>query len=369
VGLLGPGDEVSTDDEVSTVDAAVAEAVVGGAAAGEGETVLVTGGSGVVGSAVLASLAGYSVVALARRRVPSGTARTVRGDVCQPRLGLDATTYEALCGSVSTVVHLAATTNVGRGRVDHHAVNAGGTAEIARFAAAAGARLIYMSTAYVHEGISGVAAVSRYEQSKRAGEAVVRAAGVPTVVVRPSIVAGDSRTGEISAQQGLHLAVTGVVRGAMPVVPAHPDAMVDFVPQDYLAGVVRRLVDLRSDRWPSEVWVTQGTDAMRVGDMVETANRFARRLGLTHQPARCMPYETVERLFLPVFLSALPQRTQSEFRRMLQLARYMNAERPLPPAAATCAPLGLGPLPEPGPLLELNLRWWARSFAPVTRAA
>jgi hypothetical protein len=98
------------------------------------------------------------------------------------------------------------------------------------------------------------------------------------------------------------------------------------------------------------------------------ANRFARRLGLTHQPARCMPYETVERLFLPVFLSALPPRKQSEFRRMLQLARYMNAERPLPPAAATCAPLGLGPLPEPRPLLELNLRWWARSFAPVIRA-
>ena len=292
----------------------------------------------------------------------------MRGDVCQPRLGLDAAAYRRLCESVSLVVHLAATTDVGRGEVDHHAVNAGGTEEMVRLAVAADAPMIYMSTAYVHEWLSGVRAVSAYEASKRDAEAAVRAAAVPSVVVRPSIVAGDSGTGEIAAQQGLHLVVTGMVRGAVPVLPGHPDALVDFIPQDYLAEVVRRLADLPTERWPAEVWVTQGPDAMRVGDVVDTANRFARRLGLTHKPTRCMPYETVERLFLPVFLTALPPRKQQEFRQMLRLARYMNVARPLPPSADTCRPLGLGSMPAPAPLLELNLQWWARSVAVPTGA-
>jgi nucleoside-diphosphate-sugar epimerase len=122
-------------------------------------TVLVTGGSGVVGTAVLASLAGRDVVALARERVPAHAGTTVRGDICRPRLGLDAQDYGQLCASTSVVVHCAATTDLGgRGTVDHHAVNVGGTEEVLRFAEAAGAPLAYMSTAFVHEGISEVGA-------------------------------------------------------------------------------------------------------------------------------------------------------------------------------------------------------------------
>jgi thioester reductase-like protein len=184
---------------------------------------------------------------------------------------------------------------------------------------------------------------------------------VPAVVIRPSIVAGDSRTGEISELQGLHLVVTGIVTGAVPVVPGNAGGMVDFVPRDYLAAVVARLVDLPADQWPAELWVTQGPAAMPVGHVIDIANRFARVVGLTSKPARCMPYETIERLFLPAFLAELPPRRQREFRMLLRLARYMNIRRAFPGSPELHARLGLGPPPAPAPLLERNLEWWWRS--------
>jgi len=327
-----------------------------------GGAILLTGATGVVGSAILPQLDGHRVVALIRRRVPGDAVETVRGDVRLPALGLPDEVYRELCGSVSVVVHCAATTDVGRVAVDHSVVNVGGTEQVLRFAADAGAGLIYVSTAFVHGDISEVAAASTYEASKRAAEERVRASGVPTVVVRPSIVLGDSRTGEIAQGQGLHMVVTGIVLGTVPVVPCRPDSVVDFVPQDYLATVVRTLVDLPTDRWPAELWVTQGRAAITTGEMIETANLFADRLGLVREPTRCVPHDVIERLFLPVFLPALPVRRQRKFRLLYRLARYMNIDRHLPDSAQTRRDLGLGPVPAPRPLLERNLEaWWRQA--------
>lgn len=324
--------------------------------------ILLTGATGVVGSAILPKLDGHRVIALIRERAPAGVVETVRGDVCLPALGLPDEVYRELCDSVSVVVHCAATTDVGRGTIDHTVVNVGGTEQILRFAADAEAGLIYVSTAYVHEDISDVAVASTYEASKREAEQRVRASGVPAVVVRPSVVMGDSRTGEIAQEQGLHMVVTGIVLGTVPVVPGRPGTVVDFVPQDYLATVVRTLVDLPTDRWPADLWVTQGQAAITTGEVVETSNLFADRHGLTREPARCVPHDVIERLFLPVFLPALPLRRQRYFRRLYGLARYMNIDRHLPDSAQTRRDLGLGPVPAPRPLLERNLEaWWQRA--------
>jgi hypothetical protein len=82
--------------------------------------------------------------------------------------------------------------------VEGAAAHSGGTVN----AVAAGARLIYMSTAYIHEGISGVGAMSRYEQSKRAAEAVVRTAIRTrwwTSYPRTTWLSGPGKVGSFSA--------------------------------------------------------------------------------------------------------------------------------------------------------------------------
>jgi nucleoside-diphosphate-sugar epimerase len=331
--------------------------------------VLLTGATGVVGTAVRRALRGHDVVALVRGRRPAGDVAAVRGDVCRPRLGLDPAAHEDLRRTVSVVVHCAAMTHLGRGG-DHAAVNVGGTEEVLRFAAAAGCALIHMSTAFVQERLSDVEAPSGYEASKRAAEASVRASGVRAVVLRPSLVVGDSRTGEIAADQALHTVLGGLVIGRIPVLPGEPDAVVDFVPQDHLAAVVRALVETAPDRWPAALWVTQGRAAMRIGEILETANVFARSKGLTHEPARCVSYDTVQRLFMPVFLPELPPPLQKEFRSLFRLIRYLNIVRCFPEMPGAVAEgLGIGAPPAPRPTLERNIAaWWERIGRAVVEA-
>lgn len=74
-------------------------------------TVLVTGASGVVGTAVLAELGGYDVIAGVFRRLPAGSDRAVRLDLHAPSLGLDPRAYRELCAEVDVVIHSAAIVN------------------------------------------------------------------------------------------------------------------------------------------------------------------------------------------------------------------------------------------------------------------
>ena len=88
-------------------------------------------------------------------------------------------------------------------------------------------------------GGGGHVANAGYATSKLAAEQVVRDSGVPAVVLRPSVVIGDSRTGEISAFQGLHGVAGAILTGTVPMVPFDPPT---FTP-DLSARLVPASVD------------------------------------------------------------------------------------------------------------------------------
>jgi nucleoside-diphosphate-sugar epimerase len=71
-------------------------------------TVLLTGASGVVGSALIPKLQVHRVMALSHRRRPPGPVEQVHGDLTKPRLGLSRQTYNTLTAQIDTVVHCAA---------------------------------------------------------------------------------------------------------------------------------------------------------------------------------------------------------------------------------------------------------------------
>lgn len=318
--------------------------------------VLVTGGSGVVGSALLPALADRHFVTALRRQRPVGPCdRWIAGDVTKQRLGLDASAYRRLCRDVDVVAHCAAITSFSRS-ADHAGVNVAGTGEILRFAADAGAAMVAVSTAFAAEGVSSVAEPSAYEESKRKAEQLVRDAPVPAVIVRPSVVAGDSRTGAIGELQGLHFILAGLLLGQIPVMPGEREGFIDFVPSDLLAAVLAGIIGTDPADWPDTVWVTQGPGALKNVGLVETTLAFGARQGLALAPVKFMPYELIERLFLPVFLPELPGEKRRQFRALLRYARYINIEQTFPAMSERDARrFGVGPSPRPAEVLERNL--------------
>ncbi|MFI9485493.1 dTDP-4-dehydrorhamnose reductase [Promicromonospora sp. NPDC052451] len=155
--------------------------------AGAAQRWLVVGAAGMLGQDVLAAAtrAGHEVSGAGRAELDVTDAVAVRGAVA----GYD------------VVVNCAAWTAVDAAEeheAEAFAVNATAAAHLARAAAAAGARLVHVSTDYVFDGVATepypedapVAPRSAYGRTKAAGEWAVRAEAPDAVVVRTAWLYG-----------------------------------------------------------------------------------------------------------------------------------------------------------------------------------
>jgi nucleoside-diphosphate-sugar epimerase len=245
-------------------------------------TVLVTGATGVVGSALLPRLAArHRVIALAHRRITPGGVVTVHGDVTRPLLGLPPERYAALAGQVDAVVHAAADTDPALGPERAYRQNILGTRHVLDFAAACGATLHHVSAAFAHR--TG----GDYPASKRTGEQLVReavAAGQRATIVRPSAVVGDAHTGEVASFHGLATLAAAVLTSAVPLLPLDPQDRIDTVPVDVLARALASMVDTGRDS--GEYWITAGAAALTAERFVEVLVDVGERLGIPVVPPR-----------------------------------------------------------------------------------
>ena len=232
-------------------------------------TVLLTGASGVVGRALLPRLRGFDVVCLVHRSPVCGPdVTTVYGDIARPMFGLAGQAYAELAARVDAVIHCAAVTDFNRIDGSLEATNVTGTEHVTAFAAAAKAVLYHVSTAFVHttvDGDRGRTAIG-YASSKLAAEQIVRFSGVPHVILRPSVVIGDSGTGEIAAFQGLHQVVAGLFAGIVPIIPFDPGWPIDFVPADVVADSIACAVENRVSE--GEFWISAGEAALSLDEGV-----------------------------------------------------------------------------------------------------
>lgn len=335
-------------------------------------TVLITGASGVVGTALLARLRDLDVVCLVHRTpVTAPRVRTVRGDITAPRFGLAEHTYASLVEQVDAVVHCAAVTDFNRTDGTLEATNVAGTQQVIDFAAAAGATLYHVSTAYVHttsDGQRGRTAAG-YAASKSAGEELVRGAGVPHVILRPSVVIGDTDTGEIAAFQGLHHVAAGIFAGIVPMIPFDPSWPIDFLPCDVVADAIACVVE--NGVTDGEFWITAGEQALRLDEGVEVCVDLAHELGVAVDLPRFVPPEMFDRLIGPVFLEALPERIRQSVTRMLEFfTTYLRSGETKPSSLAELARLGMRPLPDQRESLRTSLLYWAQAkgYAPAETA-
>jgi nucleoside-diphosphate-sugar epimerase len=279
-----------------------------------GRTVLVTGASGVVGTAVLPELTDYDVIAGVFRRLPVGSNRAVRLDLHAPSLGLDRRAYRELCAEVDIVINSAAIVNFSADQAEVDRLNIEGLGRVIEFAAEADALLMQVSTAYVaRHGKAGggtrlgtekaSARTDEYVASKYLGEEMVRNSGLDHVIVRPAIVIGDSTTGVMRQTQAVHLLAEYLLTGRLPFIPAHPGTFFDLIPQDLVAKGIRAVLDadLRG-----EFWLTAGPSGLPVERYLELVTETGRECGLDVPDARIADPSIVDRLVRPAFEDVLP---------------------------------------------------------------
>ncbi len=186
----------------------------------------------------------------------------INSDIGEARLGLPEETYERLTGEVRHVFHLAAIYNLAVPLALAQRVNVEGTGNVLDFCRAAPnlERLVYVSTAYVagtrsgvvyeHELTMGQEFKNHYESTKFQAEVWVRDEmdRVPTTILRPAIVVGDSRTGETQKFDGPYYILRVISLGARAgrAIPnfGRSEAPFNVVPVDFVVDAIAGVASL-----------------------------------------------------------------------------------------------------------------------------
>jgi thioester reductase-like protein len=229
----------------------------------------VTGFPGFIGRRLVEALLeddGMRVVALVEARMldrarviaagfGEGRVELLAGDIRSRGLGIASEDWSRLARDVTRIYHLAAVYDLAVPVEVAQRVNVDGTGNVLELCLAAERleRLVYVSTAYVaglrsgvvyeHELGMGQGFKNHYESTKFQAEVWVRELmpRIPTVVVRPAIVVGDSRTGETDKFDGPYYILRTISRAvrAGRVVPRFGGAApFNVVPVDFVVAAI-----------------------------------------------------------------------------------------------------------------------------------
>jgi thioester reductase-like protein len=218
-----------------------------------------------------------------------GRIDVVTGDITLDGLGLADADARALKDGLTSAHHLAAVYDLAVAREVGMKVNVEGTRNVVRFLSSCRRleRLHYVSTCYVSGKTTGVfhetdldrgqSFKNHYEETKFLAEKEAVASGLPLTVYRPSIVVGDSRTGETGKFDGPYFTLTAMERTPSPGVfikigsgrnPAN------VVPVDFVTEALARLSVSAASR--GKTYHLADPAPLTVS---ETAELFAHELG------------------------------------------------------------------------------------------
>jgi thioester reductase-like protein len=178
------------------------------------------------------------------------------GDISAPGLGLTDSDLDRLRSETRAVFHLAAIYDLAVPLTLAQRVNVDGTGNVLDFCVSCESlhRLAYVSTAYVagmrrgvvyeHELVMGQDFKNHYESTKFQAEVWVREYmnRVPTTILRPAIVVGDSRTGETQKFDGPYYMLRTIAEAdrsgyAIPQF-GRSDAPFNVVPVDFVVEAI-----------------------------------------------------------------------------------------------------------------------------------
>lgn len=193
--------------------------------------------------------------------------RVMEGDITEPSLGLNENNMDYLKKQCDLFYHIAATTNLAGSEKECFQVNVGGTKHSLDvvwdlYATGILKKFVYFSTAYVAGGLSFFCSKedelpekpifsNYYESSKYRAEAKVREMmqrGVPTIIFRPSIVVGHSKTGKVSDFNVVYPFIKLLLKNQISMLPGNLENSINLVPIDFITE--------------ASVWIANQTDSV-----------------------------------------------------------------------------------------------------------
>jgi len=187
----------------------------------------------------------------------------LEGDVVAIDLGLSGTQYLDLVANVTDIYHIASVWYLGADEQQAFDVNVRGARHVLDAAREAKSleRLNHLSTAFVSGDRTGVILEDEldegqqfrnaYEETKFQAEVAVRDAmdHLPITVYRPTIVVGDSETGEIDRMAGPYYLMNAIVEmppGVPILMPGKGEFPLNVVPADFVVESMHTISRLDS---------------------------------------------------------------------------------------------------------------------------
>lgn len=181
----------------------------------------------------------------------------VVGDITQPGLGLNPSDLELTREQTTRVFHLAALYDLAVEREPAMRVNVGGTRNVVEFARSLPAlrHFHHVSTCYVAGKREGVILETElrhdagyrnfYEESKHLAEQEVEAVKdeLPVTIHRPSVVCGDSQTGETVKYDGVYYLILYLLRwpSLSAINIGNYEVSLNLVPVDFVVDAMTAL--------------------------------------------------------------------------------------------------------------------------------
>ena len=226
----------------------------------EHSSILVTGGSGLVGSGLIRALHSSQpdrqIVVLSRRPEAGKICRKaaiIKADLREPELGIERAAYRLLQGRVTEIIHCAADLKFTASLESARATNVEGTRRVLDFAQGCPnlQRVAHISTLYIAGRRHGTVSeeplqhdygyFNVYEKSKHEAEHLVvnRMRDLPISIYRLSSIIGHSATGEASQQNYFHNLIRLLPRAdEIREIPGDPEAPVDLIPDDWCVAAL-----------------------------------------------------------------------------------------------------------------------------------
>ncbi len=187
--------------------------------------------------------------------------KVIEGDVTKENFGISETNKKYLIKHCNIFFHIAALTALNGTEKECEQINVGGTSNalaLAKQFRSAGKleRFVYFSTAFVAGSVwtylskedelpQNPAFANYYESSKYKAETSIRHAmsqGLPTTIIRPSIVVGDSRDGAVSDFNVIYPFIKLYAHGILTQIPTDIKNTFNIVPIDFVIKATTEIV-------------------------------------------------------------------------------------------------------------------------------